>query len=306
MKSKSRKSNPRKDRLITVLLAFGLLIALSLSLYPTIADYHNSLVQTTAVAEYSDSVERLREEEYDSILSSARDYNKALKSWTAPYELTTDERARYESQLNLTGNGIMGYLEIPSINCYMPVHHGTNDSVLQTAVGHFEWSSLPVGGKSTHCVLTSHRGLLSANLFTYLDKVKRGDVFMLRVLDEVMTYEVDQILTVLPADTDELRVVDGKDYCTLLTCTPYGINSHRLLVRGHRIPNTEESKAVTVPADAVHLNTIMVFAVVAIALLVLFLIIFLMLGKPVTTVPTKKPRIKSRAKKPKLRKRYRK
>lgn len=166
----------------------------------------------------------------------------------------------------------MGYIEIPSIDCSLPIYHGTEESVLQTAIGHLEWTSLPVGGESTHCVLSGHRGLPSAKLFTNLDKLVEGDVFMLRILDEVLTYEVDQILIVEPQETAELQIVEGQDYCTLVTCTPYGINTHRLLVRGHRIDNMEEAKTVHVTADAVQIEPMIVAPIVAIPiLLVLFI-----------------------------------
>lgn len=275
-----------KDRLITVLLIFCLLAGLSVMLYPTISEYHNSLTQTKAIAEYSDIVAQLEEEQYDRVFASSEEYNKNLKRWSAPYQLTQSEQEDYESQLNLSGTGVMGYVEVPSINCSLPIYHGTDEAVLQVAVGHLEWSSLPVGGKSTHCVISGHRGLPSANLFSDLDKVEIGDTFLLRVLDEVFTYEVDQILTVEPEDTTALRITEGEDYCTLVTCTPYGINSHRLLVRGHRVPNTEESELVAVTADATRLDTLMVVAVVAIALAALFLIIFLLMGKPKTAQGT--------------------
>lgn len=180
----------------------------------------------------------------------------------------------------MSGLGVMGYIEIPSIDCALPIYHGTEESVLQIAVGHLEWSSLPVGGESTHCVLSGHRGLPSAKLFTNLDKLQTGDIFMLRVLDNVLTYEVDQILIVKPQETGALRIEKGKDYCTLVTCTPYGINTHRLLVRGHRIDNIEEAKTVRVTADAIQIEPLLVAPVVAIPILLLLLILLLLPKKP--------------------------
>ena len=168
----------------------------------------------------------------------------------------------------------MGYIEIPSIDCSLPIYHGTQESVLQIAVGHIEWSSLPVGGAGTHCVVSGHRGLPRAKLFTSLDKLTEGDTFMLRVLDEVLTYEVDQILIVEPQETESLRIEEGKDYCTLVTCTPYGINTHRLLVRGHRIENRDESIRVT--ADAIQLEPMIVAPIVAIPMLLVLVIILLL------------------------------
>jgi sortase A len=170
----------------------------------------------------------------------------------------------------------MGYIEIPEIDVSLPIYHGTEDPVLQVAIGHLEWSSLPVGGESTHCVLSGHRGLPSAKLFTDLDKLREGDTFLLRVLDEILTYEVDQILIVEPQDTAALEIVEGEDYCTLVTCTPYGINTHRLLVRGHRIDNIEEVKTVRVTADAVQLEPMLVAPVVAVPMLLILLILLLL------------------------------
>ena len=174
----------------------------------------------------------------------------------------------------------MGYIEIPSINCSLPIYHGTDEAVLQIAVGHLEWSSLPVGGENTHCVLSGHRGLPSARLFSNLDKVVEGDVFMLRVLDEVLTYEVDQILIVEPQELDALQIVEGKDYCTLVTCTPYGVNTHRLLVRGHRIENLKDAKNVRITADAVQIEPLLVAPIVAIPMLLLLLILLLLPVRP--------------------------
>ena len=169
----------------------------------------------------------------------------------------------------------MGYIEIPGINCSLPIYHGTDESVLQIAVGHISWSSLPTGGESTHCVLSGHRGLPSAKLFTNLDKLTEGSVFMLRVLDEVLTYEVDRILVVLPDEVDALQIVEGEDLCTLVTCTPYGINSHRLLVRGHRIENIEAARTARVTADAIQVEPLIVAPAVAVPFLLLLVILLL-------------------------------
>ena len=192
------------------------------------------------------------------------------------YTLSDEQMREYESLLDLSGLGIMGYIEIPEIDCSLPVYHGTEESVLQIAVGHIEWTSLPVGGEGTHCVLSGHRGLPSAKLFTNLDKLEPGDVFLLRILDEVLTYEVDQILIVEPQDTSALQIVKGKDYCTLMTCTPYGVNTHRLLVRGHRIDNIEQAHSVRVTADAVQIEPTLVAPIVAIPILLLLLIALLL------------------------------
>ena len=207
-------------------------------------------------------------------------YNASLLERNNAYLLTEEQKAAYEQLLNVSGLGIMGYIEIPSIDCSLPIYHGTEESVLQIAIGHLEWTSLPVGGESTHCVLSGHRGLPSAKLFTNLDKLQEGDVFLLRVLDEVLTYEVDQILIVEPQETGALRIVEGEDYCTLVTCTPYGINTHRLLVRGHRIENAPEARLVRVTADAVQIEPLLVAPIVALPMLLLLLILLLLPKRP--------------------------
>ena len=180
----------------------------------------------------------------------------------------------------MSGNGIIGYIEIPSIGCSLPIYHGTDEAVLQIAVGHIAGTSLPVGGQGTHCALSGHRGLPSAKLFTDLDKMVDGDIFVLRVLDETLTYAVDRILIVEPYEMDALEIEAGKDYCTLVTCTPYGINTHRLLVRGHRIENIAQAKIVRVTADAVQIEPLIVAPIVAIPLLLLLLILLLLPGQP--------------------------
>ena len=170
----------------------------------------------------------------------------------------------------------MGYIEIPSIACTLPVYHGTDEKILQIAIGHLEWTSLPVGGNSTHCVLSGHRGLPGAKLFTHLDKLVIGDIFMLKVLNEVLTYEVDNIAIVEPDEADLLHIEENKDYCTLVTCTPYGINSHRLLVRGHRIENSALESTARVTADAMQIEPMMVAAIMAVPLIILFMMILLL------------------------------
>ena len=270
----------KKGNLITVLLVLILLVGLSLLLYPTVSDYWNSFHQTKAITTYAEEVTNLDRDRYDEIWAAAERYNASLAGRDKISLLTDAQKAEYEGLLDISGLGVMGYIEIPEIDCSLPIYHGTDESVLQIAVGHLEWSSLPVGGESTHCVLSGHRGLPSAKLFTNLDKLQTGDVFMLRVLDEVLTYEVDQILIVEPQETDALRVEEGKDYCTLVTCTPYGINTHRLLVRGHRIENIEESKTVRVTADAIQIEPLIVAPIVALPILLVLLIILLLPGKP--------------------------
>ncbi len=260
----------------TILLILMSFVGLGLLLYPTLSDYINSLHQSKAISAYAESVENMDTEEYEAMLSAARKYNAALAQSTQRYELTDEEERQYSQLLDVDGNGVMGYIEIPSIDVSLPIYHGTSDSVLNSSIGHLDWTSLPVGGESTHCVLSGHRGLPSAKLFTNLDKLVVGDTFLLRTLDEVLTYEVDQILIVKPSDIEALQIVPGKDYCTLVTCTPYGINTHRLLVRGHRIENAEEADSVRVTSDAIQIEPIIVAPMIAApVLLILLMIVFL-------------------------------
>ena len=265
-----------RKHLSTIVLLFILFIGLSLLLYPTASDYWNSFHQTRAIATYAENVANLDNNQYDQLWEDARAYNQALPFRSNPYYLSEEQRAEYESLLDVSGLGVMGYIEIPEIDVSLPIYHGIEESVLQVAVGHLDWTSLPVGGESTHCVLSGHRGLPSAKLFTNLDKLREGDTFLLRILDEVLTYEVDQILIVEPQETAALRVVEGKDYCTLVTCTPYGINTHRLLVRGHRVDNAEQAKTIRVTADAVQIEPLLVAPIVAIPMLLILLVLLLL------------------------------
>ncbi|MCI7149463.1 class C sortase [Bariatricus sp. HCP28S3_E4] len=269
---KKKKSN----YFITVILILTLLAGLSLLLYPSVSDYWNSFHQSQAISQYSEKVKNLDKEMRKKMWEDAQSYNQRMKGQNKDYTLSEEEKAEYESMLNVDSNGIMGYVEIPKINCSLPIYHGTTASVLQTAIGHLEWTSLPVGGESTHCVLSGHRGLPSAKLFTNLDKLNEGDIFMLRVMDEVLTYEVDQILIVEPQQVEALRIVEGQDYCTLVTCTPYGINTHRLLVRGHRIENVKEANKARVAADAIQIEPLIVAPAIATPMLLLLLVILLL------------------------------
>ena len=260
----------------TVFLVLLLLAGVSLLLYPSLSDYWNSMHQTRAIASYAETVSQLDTAQYDEMWKAAQDYNRSLAQRETAFALTDEQKAAYESLLDVSGLGVMGYIEIPGIDCSLPIYHGTEESVLQVAVGHLEWSNLPVGGEGTHCVLSGHRGLPSAKLFTNLDKLAVGDTFLLRVLDEVLTYEIDQILIVEPEQVDALGIVPGEDYCTLVTCTPYGINTHRLLVRGHRVENTPEAARMHVTADATQFDPLLVAPVLAIPVLLLLLIILLL------------------------------
>lgn len=266
----------KTSKFITILLVFLLLAGLSLLLYPTVSDYWNSLHQSRAIASYVKQVAEIDSDTYERLLEDARAYNRSLIGKTGRFDMTDAERAKYESLLKVADNGIIGYIEIPSIQCSLPIYRGTDEAILQIAIGHIEGSSLPVGGSGTHCVLSGHRGLPSARLFTDLDEMAIGDTFLIRVLDETLTYEVDQIRIVLPNEVEDLEIEEGKDYCTLVTCTPYGINSHRLLVRGHRIEDRQEAQTIRVTADAMQIDPLIVTPIVAIPIVLLLLLLLLL------------------------------
>lgn len=255
---------------ILILLAF--VIGLSLLLYPSVSDYWNSFHQSRAISYYAETVAEIDNGMYDRIWADAEAYNRELADNHGRYLLSEAEAARYESLLNVAGNGVMGYIEIPSIRCSLPIYHGLDEEILQVAIGHMDGTSLPVGGAGTHCVLSGHRGLPSAKLFTNLDQLAEGDIFLLRVLDETLTYQVDQILIVEPQDVSALAIEEGKDLCTLVTCTPYGVNTHRLLVRGHRIANQAGANDIRVTADAMQVDPVLVAPVVAVPLVGLLVI----------------------------------
>ena len=269
----------KKGNLSTFILGLILLAGLSLLLYPSVSNYWNSLHQSKAIATYAEDVVNLDNDTYDQLWQDATSYNQSRLTRSNTYLLSDEQKAEYDRLLDVSGLGVMGYIEIPEIDVSLPIYHGTGESVLQIAVGHLEWSSLPVGGESTHCVLSGHRGLPSAKLFTNLDKLQEGDTFLLRILNEVLTYEVDQILIVEPQETSALQIEEGKDYCTLVTCTPYGINTHRILVRGHRIENAEEAKVIRVTADAMLIDPVIMAPLVA-APMLLVLLLCLMFTPP--------------------------
>ncbi len=268
-----------KKHISTIFLGLLFLAGVSLLLYPTLSDYWNTLHATAAVASYAQQVQNLDAEKYDQMIAMAQAYNRGLTERENPFLISPEQKAEYNQLLNLDGTGIMGYIEIPNIDISLPIYHGTDDAVLQIAVGHLDWTSLPVGGDSTHCVLSGHRGLPSAKLFTNLDKMAVGDTFVIRTLDEVLTYAVTQILIVEPADTQALTIQEGKDLCTLVTCTPYGINSHRLLVCGERTENAQEAKHIRVVSDAVQIEPLVVAPVVAAPILLLLVILLLCSGR---------------------------
>lgn len=266
-----------KKKLSTIILILIFFSGLFLLLYPTFSDYYNSLHQSRAVADYSTQVSELNEEEYERFLEEAKKYNEKLaQRFVTSFVMSEEENMEYESLLNMTD--VMSYIEIPSIRCTLPIYHGTSAPVLEAGVGHITGSSLPVGGESSHCVLSGHRGLPTAKLFTNLDKLVEGDIFVLRTLNEKITYEVDQIRIVEPEDMSALEIVSGEDYCTLVTCTPYGVNTQRLLVRGHRIENIQELSSNYVTANAIQIEPILIVPFVAIPIFVFMLI--LVLRKP--------------------------
>ena len=262
----------RKNGLFSLILILTLLTGLSLLLYPTISDWWNSFHQSRAIASYVETVEELDDDAYAQLWEDAQAYNEALAQDNSRFQPSEEESVRYNELLNLSGTGIMGYVEIPSIDVALPIYHGTDEAVLQVAVGHIEGSSLPVGGPGTHTVLSGHRGLPSATLFTDLDQLDMGDVFLLHVLGETLTYQVDQIRIVEPDDVSLLALEEREDLCTLVTCTPYGVNSHRLLVRGYRVENLEEEQVWQISGEAGRVDFRLVALALALPILLLLLL----------------------------------
>lgn len=233
----------KRKHISTIFIILIFLVGLGFISYPTVSNLWNQAHQSRAIATYSKQVEKLDDSENKKMLKAARKYNKSLLKKSDHWKLSKKDKKKYESLLDVSGTGIMGYIEVPKIDCSLPIYHGTDEGALQIAIGHLEGSSLPVGGKSTHCVLSGHRGLPSARLFTDLDQMEEGDIFILNILGRKLAYEVDQIRVVLPEEMSDLEIEEGKDLCTLVTCTPYGINTHRLLVRGHRTEYVEKKVA---------------------------------------------------------------
>lgn len=259
----------RKVSTIVMLCLF--FVGLSVLLYPSISTYWNSKTQSAAVQSYEDMLAEMQGQDYSAYFDEARQYNLRLRETQFPLVNYKDVDG-YTEALNLTGSGMMGYLTIDSIGVELPIYHTISDDVLSKAVGHMEGSSLPVAGESTHTVLSAHRGLPNAKLFTDLNKLVQGDVFTITILDKVYTYQVDQILTVIPENTQDIKIVEGEEYCTLLTCTPYGINTHRLLVRGRRV-DTVDQRTQYIAAEAYRIDTMIVTPIVALPILLLLIII---------------------------------
>ena len=260
-----------KSRRIFLILTVGFLIGVCVLLYPAVSDYWNSKTQTRAIVNYESVLEDLTPEDYSAIWAEADDYNRRLFEQRDPF-VHYDQVDGYFDALNVLGNSMIGYVKIDRIGVELPVYHGTSAEVLNIGVGHLQGSSLPVGGENTHSVMSAHRGLPSAKLFTDLDRLELGDIFQIIVLDQVLTYQVDQVKVITPREIDDLQIVEGKDHCTLFTCTPYGINTHRLLVRGIRIETIAEKPVIYVANEAYRIEPLLVTPAVAAPMVLVFLI----------------------------------
>ena len=260
----------RKHKTV-IFLTLGFLVGVCILLYPAFSNYWNSKTQSRAIVDYESVLEHLEPEDYSAIFQVAYDYNDALREVEFPLR-DFEQIPGYYDALKIEGTSIIGYVKIDKIGVELPVYHGPSDTVLNRGVGHLEVSSLPVGGESTHCVMSAHRGLPSAKLFTDLDRLEPGDTFQITVLDQVLTYQVDQVKVITPREIDDLQIVEGKDYCTLFTCTPYGINTHRLLVRGIRIETITEKPVIYVSNEAFRIEPLLVTPAVAAPMLLVLLI----------------------------------
>ena len=268
-----------KNRKSTVILLISFFVGLSVLLYPAISSFWNSKTQTQAVIDYEAMLARIEAEDYSEYFDEADDYNRKLAALKSPFH-EYGELKEYWDILDISGTGMMGYITIPKISQELPVYHGTGGDILSFAVGHFEGTSLPVGGESTHSVVSAHRGLPTAVLFTHLDRMEIGDTFTFKILDRTFTYEVDQIRIVEPDDSSYIQIEQGKDYCTLLTCTPYGINTQRLLVRGHQVDTTQQ-RNLYIANEAYRVDPLIVMPIVALPIIAV-LVIYVMF------VPVKK------------------
>lgn len=257
-----------RKKLSNIILVLILLVGVGLLVYPTFSDWWNSFHQTRAIAGYAAKVANMDREDFDRMWAEAEAFNARLRETPGRFSLSKEEIETYNKILDVTGTGIMGYIDIPSIKVSLPIYHGTDESILQIAIGHIIGTSFPIGGEGSHCAVSGHRGLPSAKLFTDLDRMVEGDIFTVNVLDDILTYEVEKILIILPDHTEELSIIPQKDYVTLMTCTPYGVNSHRLLIRAHRI-DTIYDRHIRVPADALQLDRMTVIPVVFVIVLIL-------------------------------------
>ena len=270
------KKKKLSKQIPNIIFALIFLVGLCIFLYPSVSNYINSLHQSSAIKDYEEMLSDISEEDYEAFWEAAVAYNERIASGMVNYNLSDEEYAEYESLLNPTGTGMMGYLEIENIGVKLPVYHGDEESVLAIGIGHIPGTSLPTGTDSTHAVLSGHRGLPSSKLLTDLDQMIEGDTFLLHIMDKTFAYEVDQINIVLPNETEGLGVYDGKDYVTLVTCTPYGVNTHRLLVRGHRVDYNAETRLI-IPADATKISNITVALYIAGFILAVTFIVFLIM-----------------------------
>ena len=264
-----------KKHLSSIILFLVFAAGLSIFLYPSVSNYVNSKHQSRAIASYDEALAKLSTTDYTKFWTAAKEYNRQLADRSTDFNLTDSEMKEYDSLLDPTGTGVMGHLEIESIGVDLPIYHGVTDSVLQVGIGHLPGSSLPTGGESTHCVLSGHRGLPSSKLLSDLDQMVVGDTFLVHIMDQTFAYQVDQINIVLPDETEGLAITKGMDYCTLVTCTPYGVNTHRLLVRGKRVDYKEESRLI-VPADASKYSPLLIAPFLAIPILVILFIYVMM------------------------------
>ena len=257
-------------------IIFGLIFiaGLCIFLYPSVSNYINSRNQSRAISNYEEMVNNISEEDYSKMWSEAKAYNEELAKKALNFDLSDEEREEYNKILNVSGTGIIGYIEIENIGVNLPIYHGTAESVLQVGIGHLEGTSFPTGTKSTHAVLSGHRGLPSSKLFSDLDQMIVGDTFLLHILDQTFAYQIDKINIVLPEETNDLAIVDNEEYVTLVTCTPYGVNTHRMLVRGKRVDYSEETRLI-VPADALRYNTMVVAPFIGAPILIIAFIVFL-------------------------------
>lgn len=257
----------------TIIMVLFFFMGLLIWLYPSLSDFYNQKVQSQVIVDYEALLEKYTEEDYSEIFEKANEYNEKLRKLADPY-LLYKKLKNYNNLIDVNGNGMMGYISIDKIKVELPIYHGTSENVLSNAVGHLEGSSLPVGGLGTHAVLSAHRGLPSSKLFTDVDKLEIGDTFSITVLNQMYTYEIDQITIVEPQDLSDLVIDPKKDYVTLMTCTPYGINTHRLLVRGHRIENQEKPQYITTEAFKISTLTVTPLVAVPIILILLIIIVF--------------------------------
>lgn len=266
-----------KRRISNFILLFIFFIGLSASLYPAIGNYWNSKTQTEAIIDYEKMLENMPKEDYTTLFQSAEQYNKKLLNLDNPLTEYT-KLSDYNDILDLDGTGMMGYITIEKIQAELPIYHGTSEAVLSKAAGHLEGSSFPIGEKGSHTVISAHRGMPTAVLFTYLDRLEVGDTFSVTILNRTTVYEVDQIRIVDPDDISELSLNRNEEYCTLITCTPYGINTQRLLVRG-KSSETVLKKNIYISTEAYRIKPLIIMPVIAVP--ILFVLMMTVIFKPV-------------------------